>query len=247
MKSMIYKFIFIALIGVNSLYAGWLERKAEGWAWYEEDKKEIELPMELDSPMTAIAQLDSLKKELEDLLAEALLNPTRENVVSYMEAQKMWINKSVEFSGEWEKILLARPDLDPTATSFATTYYGRLLQKSLEQENQVSRLRNVSKEYGLFFFYEGGKKDSQAFSNVVKALSEKYQWTVVAIAVDGISLEPFPSEHNVELAVKFEITIYPALLAFEPKTQRVIPLAFGLKSLDQVEHNVYMQLKNTPE
>jgi conjugal transfer pilus assembly protein TraF len=245
---MLYKFLLFALlIGMNDLEGGWLERKAEGWAWYEEEEKEVESPIEPESQMTAISQLEEIKKQLETLMAEAILNPSSENVAAYMEAQKQWMNHSVAFSGAWQKILLARPDLDPTATTFATTYYGRLLQKSLEQEGKTKSIHKISKEYGLVFFYEGEKKGSQAFSKVVKALSQKYQWPVVAISMDGLSLAEFPSEHNVELAAKFGVAIYPALLAFEPAAHKMIPLAFGLKSLDQVEHNVYMQLKNTEE
>ena len=245
---MLHKFLLIALfIGINHLEGGWLERKAEGWAWYEEEERELACPLEEESTMTAISQLENIKKQLEALLAEAILNPTHENVAAYMEAQKQWLNQSAAFSGEWQKILLARPELDPTATTFATTYYGRLLQKSLEQEGKTKSIHKISKEFGLVFFYEGDKKESQAFSKVVKALSQKYQWTVVAISMDGVSLVEFPSEHNTELAAKFGIEIYPALLAFEPNSQKMIPIAFGLKSLDQVEHNVYMQLKHTME
>ncbi len=238
------RFLLIQLLLNVPLHAGWLDRKAEGWAWYEEKAKKQKEEPENDEIDSAVLELEAVKKQLEELKAEALLYPTEQNMVAYMEAQKEWLHKSAVFSNQWERILLARPDLDPTATTFATTYYGRLLQKTAGHEERTQFIQSISKEYGLFFFYEGSKKPSQAFSKVVKILSEKYHWPVVSISVDGIPLEGFISEHNGDLAEKFGIAVYPALLAFEPGTRKIIPLSFGLKSLEQVEQNIYRQLKN---
>ncbi len=41
--------------------------------------------MEQEPPMQGISQLENIKKQLETLLAEAILNPTHENVAAYME------------------------------------------------------------------------------------------------------------------------------------------------------------------
>ena len=81
------------------LTGGWLDRKAEGWAWYEEPKrKEDELPTPSQNSTTAAEQLADVRKELEELLAEAILNPTPANTLRYMEANQEWLLRSAEFS-----------------------------------------------------------------------------------------------------------------------------------------------------
>jgi conjugal transfer pilus assembly protein TraF len=239
--------IFALLIINFPLHAGWLERKAEGWAWYEEESKEECVINEEQEEISAVKQLEIIKKNLELLFAEALLDPSHENLVKYMETQKEWVEKSADFSGRWGRVLLERPDLDPTATNFATTHYGRRLQKVLEHENKERLIRSVAKKYGIFFFYEGGNKSSTAFGQVVRAFADKYHWTLVGISMDGISIANMKNEVNPELSKKLGIHIFPALLAFEPKSQTMIPLAFGLKSLDQIENNVFVQFKEAME
>jgi conjugal transfer pilus assembly protein TraF len=231
------------------LSASWLERKAEGWAWYEEEKqkKKEEIAPEEAQQLSALAQLEVIKKELDTLLAEALLQPTQENIIKYMETQKEWVGRSAEFSTRWGKVLLTRPDLDPTATTFATTHYGRQLQKAMAREEKVNLIKNVAQSYGLFFFYEGKGKSSQVFSQVVKAFADKYSWTIVGISVDEVSLPNFPSEADASLAATLGITIFPALLAFEIESKTIVPLATGLKSLDQIENNVFLQFKQAKE
>lgn len=244
------KLLVLFLVWNLQLSAGWLDRKAEGWAWYEEEEQPQqaeEIAIEEEPKASALEQIDIAKKRLESLFAEALINPSQENLVNYMEAQKEWIGKAADFSNRWGKALLSRPDLDPTATTFATTHYGRQLQKAIEQEEKTKLIQAVAQEYGLFFFYEGQNKTSQAFAQVVKAFADKYHWTVIGISTDGTPLPEIPSEAESSLAEKFGINIFPALLAFEAQTQKAVPLAFGLKSLDQIENNIFMQLKNTAD
>ena len=235
------KFLFFFLLVNAPLCGGWLERKAEGWCWYEEEKEAAEEIIEINEQESAAEQLESFKNKNELLFAEAVLNPTQENMIKYMEAQKALIERSASFSKSWEKILLVRPDLDPTATSFATSHYGRQLQKSIEREEKEELIKEISKRYGLLFFYEGSNKASQSFANVVKTLSKKYHWTVVGVSMDGVPLPEIGTNADLQLAKKIGVNIFPSLFAFEPGERIAVPLSFGLKSLDQIENNVFFQ------
>ena len=225
------------------LHAGWLERKAEGWAWYEDEEPKEEVFEEKSE--TTLEQMERVKKELETLLAVAILNPSQENVLRYMEAQKTWLGKSSDFSQQWAKLLLGNPHLDPTATTYATAQYGRQLQKAIEQEEKENLIRTVSMKFGLFFFYEGGSKSSVAFSHVVRAFAHKYQWTLIGISTDGIAIPEIQTIEDKGVGEKFNITIYPALIAFDHVNQTIVPISFGLKSIDQIENNIYLQFKET--
>lgn len=228
----------------GGLQAGWIERKAEGWAFYEDEERSQErVSKEEPAPPSPQEQLHEVKRNLEMLLADALLNPTPDNTLRYMKAQQDWLLKSARFSNSWRKVLLAHPELDPTATSFAVSHYGRQIQKNLMQEEKDQLILSLTKQYGLFFFYEGGSKISQAFAKVVKAFTVKYQWTLVGITVDGISLSEIPTQADSNTSEKLGIRIFPALIAFDPKTHVAVPLAFGLKALDQIENSVLLQFQ----
>ncbi len=236
--------LILSLVSV-SLHAGWLDRKAEGWAWYEEKEKNEEEAKVVSKNLSSSETIAEGRKRLEELLAEALINPSEENIVNYMLEQRKWMDTSSDFASQWAKILLNHPELDPTATTYATSQYGRIVQKSMEEQAKESLIREIAKEYGLFFFYQGKEKPSIAFAKVVEAFANKYQWKVLGVAVDGVFINEIKnSRADSQIAEKMGITIFPALIAVNPRTQEMIPLAFGLQSVDKIEQNTFMQFKD---
>src|SRR5215211_345961 len=153
----IHYFSPFSLFGLAFLFqfplAGeWIERKAEGWAWYEDahkkTKQEIEAtPMkEINSEMSipqlippsfsAAEKAAQIRKDVEEKLAQAVLEPTEENIENYMREQQKWINQSVRFSSTWAKVLLQQPNLDAT-NEFPVSQYGIQLYKQIEQDKRA--------------------------------------------------------------------------------------------------------------
>lgn len=247
-------FILLTLFSLqfHSLQAGWLERKADGWFWYEDKEKQLERkqdqPATVDQPsshiLTATEEMAAIRKELEERLSEAILRPTDQNLTAYMQLQQHWVNQSSQFSKVWVKSLLNNPQLDSRVTEFPVTQYGVQVQKRIVKENKENLIKSLVENYGLFFFYEGNSKTSQAFSFVVKEFSKKYGWQVAAISFDGILLQDFEnSQSNNGIVQKLGIETFPSLFLVEPKQHMVIPIAFGLSSLDQIENNIEIQLQ----
>ncbi|CAF24162.1 type-F conjugative transfer system pilin assembly protein TraF [Candidatus Protochlamydia amoebophila] len=248
--------LFSLLIG-QDLSGGWLNRKAEGWFWYEERQKQIEeedikpsplLPsMEPPPPLTATEQMGLKRQEIEEKLNQAMLNPSEENVQAYMQIQQQWINQSAQFSHIWLKNLLTYPQLDSRLTAGPVTHYGAQVQKQLLREEREGRIHSLVQSFGLFFFYEGSSPISQAFSFVVKAFAKKYDWKVIAISCDGIQIPDFENYplHSSTLQ-HLGIEQFPSLYLVEPKQQKMVPIAFGLSSLDQIEENIILQLPPHP-
>jgi conjugal transfer pilus assembly protein TraF len=62
--------------------------------------------------------------------------------------------------------------------------------------------------------------------------------------VDGTLLKSF--EDNREdngIAQRLGLTIFPALVLIDPKKDLVLPVSFGLASIDQIENNIFLQLE----
>lgn len=242
-------FVVILSAGIFScsLEASWLDRKAEGWAWYEDKEKPAIETEKQEMQKTSQEQLAEAKKLLEEKLADAMIDPTNENLMSYMLEQKKWLQQSAKFAHVWEKVLLQNPELDPTI-AHPVTHYGIQLKKEIDNENNRQFITKLSEENGLFFFYEGNSKMSQALAMVIKKFSEKYNWSVIAISVDGNTLNEFKnSKVDNGVSKKFGVSVFPALFVVDPKEQTATPVAYGFASLDQIENKILLQFKLTDE
>ena len=150
-NAMIRKIGYMMIFLLGSLEGGWLDRKAEGWAWYEDPSTNHPDEPEQQPTISPAEQLATHRQELENLLAEAILNPSEENTMRYMEAQNKLITQSARFASTWNTNLLNNPQLDPTANTLATSQYGRHVQKSKQQEKLYQKIWELGSHDGVFF------------------------------------------------------------------------------------------------
>jgi conjugal transfer pilus assembly protein TraF len=113
----------------------------------------------------------------------------------------------------------------------------------LEKKLTKQTIENLSKEYGLFFFFSGDCEYCHQFAPIVKQFSEHYGWEVLAISLDGKKLEEFPNaQPDNGLFEQWQQgekgQVIPALYAVNPNTGHVIPIAFGMTSIDQMETRI---------
>lgn len=253
-----FRWALILFLSIQSFTdAGWIDRKAEGWAWYEDLKKEEEkseiIPVQpipvavVKQPLTPSDELSQVKKEMENSLAEAVLRPTTESVGQYMEMQKKWVDQSGVFAQAWARVLLEKPFLDET-TRTPVSQYGIQVQKKIIQERKETVIKQLAKDHGLFFFYEGKKQTSAAFALVVKAFAQRYQWEVFAVSLDKTKLEGFKNnQQDNGISRAFNVETAPSLYVVNPKTHEVIPIAFGLITVEQIENNLLLQFTEPQE
>ncbi len=238
----------ILTLNIFQIEAAWIDRKAEGWAWYEdkEPEKEKEIEVKESSPpvMTASEKLEESKKILQEKLAKAVLEPTQENVKDYIQEQQIVTELATEFSKSWAKVLLAHPNLDFTAKGNPVTAYGVQVVKQVKKQEKELLINQVAKENGLLFIYNGNEIECQAFAYVVNLMIKKYDFEVLGISVDGTLIEGFENNNvNNGIVEKLEVTVFPALFVVNPKTEVVTPISFGMNALDSVEDNIFMQFK----
>jgi conjugal transfer pilus assembly protein TraF len=219
----------------------WQERHAEGWAWYHNFKNPQEKKIAEEPPTDPIELLTNVKKEVERALAQAILDPTKENVLAYMLLQKKWILQSAHFSKIWQKNILEHPEV---ASLLPTTQYGVQAKKENDTIIKTKFIQNISKSHLLLFFYEGGNVFSKIFTEVVFDFAKQYQWEVKAISVDGITLSVFPeSIKDNSIAEEMNVHYFPSLFAVDIVSRKATPLAFGMASIGQIEENIAMQFE----
>jgi conjugal transfer pilus assembly protein TraF len=224
----------------------WQSRHAEGWAWYQDFKKPQE-PKQIKetpqaTPQDPIVILGIVKEELERALAQAMLEPTTDNVGVYMALQKKWIDQSAHFSRLWQQNILEHPEL---ASLTPTTQYGVQVKKEVDATFRKNLIQLLSQSNTLLFFYEGGNPFSKAFAEVVLAFSKEYKWSVKSIAVDGIPLQNFPNSiMDATVAQEMNVNFFPALFAVDISTLQATPLAYGMVTTRQIEENIVMQFED---
>ena len=237
-----FKFIYMAIFTLYCFpsQAQFIDRKAEGWHFYEELNKKRSQKKKKDSHSQTPVQEDPLEKtkqykeNLDRLRALAVMEPTFKNVQTYMVAQKEMLTKAGKFAKKWMEVLYTTPSLDysikhPTSQIARHVY---LDEQKLKMEREVKKL---SKSHGLFFFVSSSCAYCRNFAPIVRAFSQKYGWDVIAISTDGSTLPDFPRTMvDNGISQKLGVKVLPTLLAVNPNSEEVIPLSFGMTSQEQI-------------
>jgi len=227
------------------LQACFFNKRAEGWHWYEDreqDKKEEPLkqnqPSLSPSSHTPTEKIEAQRKALEQKLHVAILEPTRENITSYLLAQRALMDQSQRFSEEWKKVVMAIPALDETLIH-PVDQNARRIYYDERNKDLSQRIKALARDYGLFFFFRENCPYCHSFAPIVKRFSQKYGWSVLAISMDGgILPEFFEAKRDNGISKLLQVSHVPALIAFHPKTKQLIPLAYGMVSESEIEARI---------
>lgn len=218
------------------------DRHAEGWHWYEVIPHENDSVQDESVPQTPSEMIEQQKRELEQSLHKAVISGNPRDVMSYINKQQALMNQSLRFAQAWQVAILTHPELDeriqyPTEQFSHDTYY------KLKQDKRSQLISTLAQEYGLFFFFKGNCSYCHVFAPVVKGFAEVYGWEVLPISLDGGSLESFPNpQHDNGIVRELGVQHVPALIAVHPQSKRMIPLAYGVASFEEIERRVEMLL-----
>jgi conjugal transfer pilus assembly protein TraF len=244
-----------AFMTIEGMTSSFFMDHSRGWHWYEPGSRdqvsgvseddEVDKAEPLSSKTKSSAEVvAAYRQELESRLAKAWLTPTPQNIQAYQEMQKDMLDRSQRFSSVWMQTVFQNPHLDHTLLS-PVNQQAQHLQLDHQKQHVRQTIQSLKEEYGLFFFFSGDCPYCHQFAPIVKHFSEMYGWQVLAISVDGGKVAEFP--HAVADQGLFESwggEFLPALFAVNPKTEQVIPLAYGLTAIDQIETRLMTLMKN---
>jgi conjugal transfer pilus assembly protein TraF len=243
----VLSFFLVCFRGVCESYFTTHER---GWHWYERDaqpdnkNKQISEAGQLLSPLERLKQY---QQKLETAKAEAVLNPTPQNVAAYQKLQYQMMDKSQKFAEVWIQNVYKNPSLS-YETKTPSSQNARHIYLREEEHKKEQKIEKLSKEYGLFFFFKKNCAYCEAFAPIVKRFAKKYRWEVLTVSEHGEKLEGF--ERNMRdngLAEIWGVSVYPSLFAVNPKTGDVIPVANGMISTGEMEDRITALIKDREE
>lgn len=225
--------------------ASFFEENKTGWHWYQDPViLQEEVPhgttQNQNANLSATEIVEDYKKELEHRLHTALVEPSFKNVKAYQELQKDMMDKAEHFSEMWMQVLYNNPYLDHTLIT-PVNHKSRHLYFDQKKQRTAKTIQDLSNEYGLFFIFDSHCSYCREFSPIVKLFSKTYNWEVIPITADGGNLSEFPRPLDDNgIIEKWKIKAFPALFAVNPNTEEVIPIAYGMTSLDEIESRIML-------
>lgn len=226
-------------LGQSTVYAGKPVPK-RGYLWYNLPKVEQPQKKPRAIPFSKLSYQER-NKVLHYFTMESLHKARQTHDVKDMEVflsyQRYWLNEASIFQHNFQYALLRKPELDSTVKN-PTSAIGTSIneqQKGLYRQKAISEL---TKNYGLMFFYKGSDPYSEKQAIVLKDFAHRYQFTYIPVSVDGIVLDSMPhSRRDTGQAKRLNVGLFPALILVEPKTGQTVPVSHGFLTQDYLtEH-----------
>ena len=128
------------------------ERRLGEWFYCEKPKAKPSDQRAANPSQSSAEQLAAISKQLEEMKARAILEPTTENVSAYIAFQREQLNRASSFADMWRRTIWQNPELDYTLQRPVNQLGKRTwLDNRTADRNRV--LGSISKRYGVFYFY----------------------------------------------------------------------------------------------
>lgn len=194
------------------------------------------------SQATAIERIDEIREQLQEMRAEAVLEPTTENVSAYIRFQRVQLDRASHFTAVWQRVLWQQPDLDYTLQRPVSNLAKKVWSDARAAE-QTDLLATLGERYGIFYIYSGSCGACRAFSPLMRAFADRYGLTVKAVSTDGAPNDYFPdalADVGQVTALGLSGQPVPAVILFDAVSREVIPVGFGLMTEEDLKERIYL-------
>jgi len=178
----------------DAFYCG--ERRLGYW-FYCTRPKRAQPREQGPAPQTqsATAQLEAVTAELRELKAQAIIEPTPQNVTAYIRFQREQLDRASLFSDVWQRAIWQDPELDYTLQRPVSTLGKRQWQDARSSERDAVMAR-LSQRYGLFYFFAQSCGACEVMSPIVQGVAATWHVAVRAISTDGGPSRHLPNLHG---------------------------------------------------
>ena len=200
-----------------------------------------------ESEASASDKIQAMRKALEEARAEAILDPTSENVTAYLRLQQETLQRAAAFSDAFRRTVWATPELDYTLRRPV----GALAKQVWSDQRRQARdaaLARLGERYGLIYLGTSGCSACRVFGPLLRAFARRHGLDVLAVSLDGGALEGWP-EAIADNGRADRLGLgngpgrspgpVPALVLFDTETKRAIPVGFGVMAEDQMAERIF--------
>ena len=217
-----------------------------GWHFYCDRQEEPERAKPAPAPpadnsLSATDRIEEMRRALEEARAEAILNPTTENVTAYLRLQQETLQRAATFSDAFRRTVWATPDLDYTLRR-PVGALAKQVWSDQRREARESALARLGERYGLIYLGHAGCAGCKVFGPLLRAFAKRHGLDVLAVSLTGEALEGWPEavpDHGRAARLGLGNAPVPALVLFDTRTKRVLPVGFGVMAEDQMAERIF--------
>ena len=231
---------------VGDLYC---RRQLGTWFYCDKPKATPQSASPPQAPQqSADARLKAIGRQLDELKARAILEPTTDNVIAYVRFQREQLDRSSTFADVWQRALWQTPEIDYTLQRPVSTVGKRAWLDNRSAERQAAMAR-LSQRYGIFYFYAQSCAACEIQSPILKSVGDSNRLSIVAVSMDGGPNRTFPnyvvdSGQRARMGLQDRAT--PALVLFDTVTKRPIPIGTGLMAADEIVDRIFLLTNTKP-
>lgn len=223
----------------DDFYCG--ERKLGQWFYCERPKTAPKIVQTPKPQQSASERLAKITKQLDELKAQAVLEPTEENILAYVRFQREQLDRASLFSDTWQRALWQNPDVDYTLQRPVSTL-GKRAWTDNRKADRDTVLRQLGQRYGMFYFFAQSCGACEVFGPILRSVADSHGIAVMAVSMDGGPTRAFPnyvvdSGQRARMGVPGAVT--PALVLFDTATKKTVPIGFGIMTADEIMDRIF--------
>jgi conjugal transfer pilus assembly protein TraF len=222
----------------DSAPAYWHSQR-DGWFWYREPPVKPAKPEKPDTRPPELPAFEQMQARLETLKRIAVMNPTEQNLATYMHYQRFVMEKSQTFADRWQRLVWTTPALDYALGGRPTNAMAIGVFDDEQRRKHEDRVRALAASHGLIFVFRSDCPYCHRFAPILKRFEETYGMTVVPVSLDGSGLPAYPNpRRNDGLAARLQPEAVPALYLAAPSRREIRPVGFGLMALSELVERI---------
>lgn len=216
------------------------EESRKGWWWYEDPPQNEQKSEEKDPPglpahsheQLANMDTDQLREYAEQVLKEAVRNPSEANVRHFYIVQDVIRRKALAFTNASELVWQRYPELsvakdDPLA---APGREAVTRQRLAEQERTLAEARE---DFALLYFRSDRCPFCHEQEAILQHFMDRYGWQVKPIDID----------RQPQVASRFGVPTTPALLLVQRGSPDYIPVTAGVASASEITAKIFRGIR----
>ena len=124
-----------------------------------------------------------MRKALEEARAEAILDPTPENVTAYLRLQQETLQRAATFSDAFRRTVWATPELDYTLKRPVGALAKQVWSDERREERRDAALARLGERYGLIYLGHAGCAGCKVFGPLLRAFAQRHGLDVLAVSL----------------------------------------------------------------
>lgn len=188
--------------------------------------------------------VEELRAEAQRRLNVAVMDPTEENLKSYLAINTLMLEKSTVFAQRWKETLWANPNFDHTVVH-PNANFAQVALKDKNKQEKEALLTQLAKNSGLVILVQNGCSFCSLMAPVINRLQEESGFNVLAITIKGGIPQEWPAAKPDNGIVRRLMTlsgsvptVTPAVFLVDRKGQKAQLIASGALSLEDLKERL---------